>query len=146
MRIVWVPGGHRCCSLSCQVVKFNRCHSWMQTFDHFQCNGRLNNIRWTAMSIYMKQVSQHLKNLHPSNHINIINKHRNFSLLYHCLGSTNIVYRARQKTSPYNVLLIIHHWFKLILEYFAGVLNVHINIHMPCYMSVWLIVKKADVN
>jgi len=52
-------------------------------------------------------------------------------VLYHCLGPTNIVYIAHQKTSPYNLLPIIHHWFKLILQRFAEVLIVYINIHMP---------------
>jgi len=46
------------------------------------------------------------------------------------------------KSIPYNLLLITHQLFKLILQYFAGVLNVYINIYLPSYMSLRLIMRK----
>ena len=46
------------------------------------------------------------------------------------------------KSIPYNLLLITDQLFKLILQYFAGVLNVYINIYLPSYMSLRLIMRK----
>ena len=50
--------------------------------------------------------------------------------------------RTSKKNSPYNHLPITHQRFKLILQYFAVVLNVYIDMYLPSYFSIWLPVRK----
>jgi len=52
------------------------------------------------------------------------------------------IYRARQKSSPYKLLPITHQRSKLILQCFAGALNVYTNIHLRSYISLRLITRK----
>ena len=57
--------------------------------------------------------------------------------LYDCVTAS--LYKARQKSSPKQYLA---DWFQLILQYFTGVLNAYINIYLPSYTSIWLIMRK----
>ena len=49
---------------------------------------------------------------------------------------------APVKSIPYNLLPITRQRFKLILQYFAVVLNAYIDIYLPSYFSIWLPVRK----
>ena len=57
-----------------------------------------------------------------------------------CIGNWHM--GAPKKVSPYNLLLIVHQRFNLILYYFAWVMNVYINTYLLSYISVWLIMRK----
>jgi len=53
-----------------------------------------------------------------------------------------LLYTERQKVTPYNLLTITQQRSKLILKYFVGVLNVHVNIYLPSFISVRLTIRK----
>jgi len=53
------------------------------------------------------------------------------------------IYTGRaKKVATYNVMLIVHLRFKLLLYYFAQMLNVNINVNLQSYISVRLILSE----